>query len=295
MITLPYVTTASFKAYPTFLDVMNLRSGDAVAADQDAELYNILLKSSAWVDNFTAMGVGDGTLSAHTRIENTRLRVARDGRISYHPDHNPVTAITALSLGTSPGQLAPVTDLTNLWIEDGVQIVGWPGGGAAPGMAALQFGTPVTTNEVYALWTYTAGYANTLLGVAALAGATSITVADATGITKGTVLRIWDPGKEEAVTVSAAYAGGTVLPLTAALKNAHDPTTTPIGVSALPADAHLATILYAAALLQRPDSESEDTFPATTVRPNTRLGSTRDGSGFVAEAMKILEPYQRTR
>jgi len=295
VITLPYVTTASFKAYPTFLDVMNLRSGDVSAADQDAELYNILLQSSAWVDNFTAMGVGDGTLSAHTKVENTRLRVGRDGRISYHPDHNPVTAILALSLGTSPNQLAPVTDLTNLWIEDGVQIVGWPGGGAAPGMSALQFGTPVTASEIYAQWTYGAGYANTLLGAAVLAGATSITVADATGIAKGTVLRIWDPGKEEAVTVSSAYTGGTTLPLTGALKSAHDPASTPIGVSSLPADAHLATILYAVALLQRPDSESEDTFPATTAKPNTRVGASSGGAGFVAEAQKILEPYQRTR
>lgn len=296
MITLPYVTTASFKAYPTFLDLQNLRSGNNVAADQDAELFNELLKSAAWVDNVTQMSAGDGTLSAHSRVENTRLRVARDGRISYHPDHNPVTAVTALSLGTSPNQLAPVTDLTNLWVEDGVQIVGWPGGGAAPGMAALQFGAPVTTNDVYAQWTYTAGYANTLLGAAVLAGVSAITVADATGITKGTVLRIWDPGKEEAVTVSAAYVGGTALPLTAGLKNAHDPAATPIGVSAVPADVHLASILHTCHLLQRPDSDAEDTYEGTTARPNAGTGGTgRSGSRFLADALALLGPYSRTR
>lgn len=295
MITLPYVTTASFKAYPTYLDLQNLRTGNTNAADQDAELFNELLKASAWVDNVTQMSAGDGTLAAHSRTENTRLRVARDGRISYHPDHNPVTAVTALSIGMSPNQLTPVADLTNLWIEDGVQIVGWPGGATAPGMGALQFGTPTAATELYTQWTYTAGYANTLLAAAVISGATSITVADATGLAKGVVLRIWDPGKEEAITVANSYAGGTTVPLTAGLKNAHDPGPTPIGVSAVPADVHLATTLYGAYLLQRPDSEAEDSFPATTVRPNTRIGSTRAGAGFMADACKLLEPYQRTR
>lgn len=295
MITLPYVTVASFKAYPTFLDLQNLRSGNNVAADQDAELFNELLKSAAWVDNVTQMSAGDGTLSAHSRVENSRLRVARDGRISFHPDHNPVTDVTALLLGPSPNQLTPVTDLTNLWIEDSTQVVGWPGGGAAPGMGALQFGTPIPANEVFAQWTYTAGYANTLLGAAVVAGGTSITVPDTTGITKGTVLRIWDPGKEEAVTVSQAYTGTTTLPLTAGLKNAHDPTTTPIGVSAIPADVHLASILHTCHLLERPDSDAEDAYPGTTMRPNASAGSTRTGTGFLADALALLGPYSRTR
>lgn len=295
MITLPYVTTASFKAYPTYLDLQNLRSGNTNAADQDAELFNIMLSSAAWVDNVTQMSAGDGTLSAHSRVENTRLRVARDGRISYHPDHNPITAVTALSIGTSPNQLTPVTDLTNLWIEDGVQIVGWPGGATAPGMAALQFGTPTVAAELYTQWTYTAGFANTLLGASVIGGATSITVLDTTGVAKGVVLRIWDPGKEEAVTVSQAYAGGTTVPLAAALKNAHDPAATPIGVSAVPTDVHLASILHSAHLLQRPDSDAEDSYPGTTMRPNASAVGTRSGTGFLAEALKLLQPYQRTR
>jgi hypothetical protein len=295
VLTLPCVTTASFKAYPTFLDVMNLRPGDPILSDQDAELYNILLKASAWADGYVRMSAGDGTLSAHTRVERARLRVARDGRISYHTDHNPATALTALSIGTSPGQLTAVTDLTNLWIEDQRQIVGYPGGITAPGMAALQFGSPVVTGDLYTQWTYIAGFANTVLGAAVTAGATSLPVADATGIAAGTVLRIWDPGHEEAVTVAAGYTTGTSIPLAAPLKSAHDPTTTPIGVSSLPSDAHLAVILYAVALLQRPDSEHEDSFPSTQVKPNTRVGTANDGSGFVVEAERLLDQYRRTR
>jgi hypothetical protein len=302
VITLPYVTTASFKAYPTFLDVMNLRPGDSSAADQDQELFNILLKASSMADNYVEQGISApnaaaGTLTAHTRSENRRVRSKRDGLISCHPDHIPVSALTALAIGTTPNTVTPVTDLTNFWIEDGRQIVGCPGGLASPSLGALQFGTVVTSQDLFTTWTYVAGYANTLLAADATAGATSIQVTDATGITAGTVLRIWDPGKEEAVTVAASYtAGSTTLPLTAGLKNAHTgAASVPIGVSALPADIHLAVILYAAALLQRPDSETEDTFPSASVKPNSRVGHNTDGSGFVNEAEHLLEPYRRVR
>lgn len=89
MLTLPYVTTASFRAYPTFLDVMNLRSGDSSAVDQDQELYNILLAASAWADNYVEMSAADGTLTAHTRTEVARVRTNRTGRIPTTPTTYP--------------------------------------------------------------------------------------------------------------------------------------------------------------------------------------------------------------
>lgn len=299
MLTLPYVTTASFKAYPTFLNVMNLRPGDASLSDQDDELYNILLKASAMADSYVEFGVSSGaaatgTLTAHTRTENVRLRTRNDGRISYHPNHVPVTALTALSTGVSPNNLTPVTDLTNFWIEDGRQIVGYPGGVTSPGMALLQFGAVAVSADIYAQWTYTAGFSNTVLAASATAGATSIQVKDATGLVPGSVLRIWDPGAEEAVTVAPGYTSGTSLPLTSPLANAHT-NTVPTGVSGLSADIHLAVMLYAVALLQRPGSSKKDSFPSTTVKPNTSVGSGHDGSGFVLEAEHLLEPLRRVR
>lgn len=291
MLTLPYVTVAAFRAHPTFLDSLHLRPGDSSAADQDAELRNVLLMASAWADNYVEMSAdGQGTLTAHVRTESARLRLSRDGTVRYRPDHHPVTAVTALSYGYTPGNLTPVTDFSNTWIEKGRTIVSFLGYGASLG--PFQFGPPLVASELYTTWTYTAGYANTLLAADAVAGATSIQVADATGVAAGTVLRLWDPGVEEAVTVAAGYTSGTTLPLTAPLANAH---TAGAGVSALPPDVHLAVILYAAALLQRPDSEAEDTFPSTQVRPNARVGGGHDGSGLVTEAERLLEPYRRVR
>ncbi|WP_020658392.1 hypothetical protein [Amycolatopsis benzoatilytica] len=302
MLILPYVTNASFKAYPTFLEVANLRSGDPILADQDAELYNILLKASAMADRYVELGVSSGnaatgTLTAHSRTENARVRTRYDGRISYHPDHSPVTAMTALSTGYSPNSLNPVTDLSNFWVEDGKQIVGYPGGVTSPGFGALQFGSVVAAGDLYAQWTYTSGFSNTLLAADVAQGATSVTVQDATGLAAGQVLRIWDPGHEEAVTIAGTYTtGSTTVPLTGGLKNAHTGTATvPVGISAVPADLHLAVIFYAAALLQRPDSESEDVFPSARVKSNARVGGSTDGSGFVTEAERLLEPYRRVR
>lgn len=302
MLILPYVTNASFKAYPTFLEVANLRSGDPILADQDAELYNILLKASAMADRYVELGVSSGaaaagTLTAHTRTENSRVRTRYDGRISYHPDHAPVSALTALSTGYSPNSLNPVTDLSNFWVEDGRQIVGYPGGVTSPGFGSLQFGSVVAAGDLYAQWTYTAGFSNTLLAADVAQGATSVPVQDATGLASGQVLRIWDPGHEEAVTVASTYAAGsTTVPLTTGTRNAHSGTaSTPIGISAIPADVHLAVILFAAALLQRPDTETEDVFPSARVHSNARVGGATDGSGFVTEAERLLEPYRRVR
>ena len=81
------------------------------------------------------------------------------------------------------------------------------------------------------------------------------------------------------------------MPLTGPLVFAH---TADAGISALPADAHLAVIFYAIALLDRPDSEAEDAFPGTKASPNTQSGSTGP-VGLVIEAERLLEVLRRVR
>lgn len=298
MLTVPYVTPASFKAYPTFMPLTNLRPGDVVAADQDAQLNNILLTASQWADDQCAMGTPGGSISAHVQVDNVRLRIAPSGRISYHADHSPVTALIGLSLGSAPNALTAMTDLSGLWIEDGVQIVGYPAGGAAPGMAALQFGAPVTASEIFARFTYVAGFVSPLLAATVAPGATSCTVTDATGIVAGTVLRVWDPGSEEAVTVAPSYvSGSTTVPIVGAFANAHNPTTTgAISIANLTTTVRQAVTFYAMALLLRPDEGVGDAFPDSRVSPSIRANDSRkDGSGLVTEAIRLLQDYGRVR
>jgi hypothetical protein len=297
VLTLPYVQPASFKAYPTFMPLTNLRPGDPVLADQDSALNNILLTASQWADDQCAMGTPGGSLSAHVQTDNVRLNLSRTGRISYHADHSPVTALLGLSLGTAPNALTPITDLTNLWIEDGAQIVGYPAGPGAPGMASLQFGRPITASEIFAQWKYVAGFVSTLLGATVAPGAASFTVTDPTGIVAGTVLRVWDPGVEEAVTVAPSYVvGSTTVPITTTFVYAHNPATSPISVASLPSTVRQSVMFYSMALLMRPDEGVGDSFPDSRVSPSIRADdSRRDGSGLVTEAIRLLQDYSRVR
>lgn len=294
MLTQPYVTVSAFRAHPTYLDTLSLRPGIPDPQDQDAELFNILLMASAKADNYCELSSdGQGTLSAHTRVEQTRVRVSRDGAVKYKPDHQPVTGLTKLEWGTTPANLTTVSDLTGSWVEKTGQIAAFIGWGVAGLGPAFQFGTPPALGELYTRWTYTAGFANTTLTASSTVGAATLVVADPAGILPGTVLRIWEPAAEEAVTVAAGYVpGATTVALAGTLRFAH---TVGAGISGMPVDIHQAVIFYGAALLIRPDSEAEDSFPHSHRSPNTQDGAPHGAASMVYEAEVLLNQYRRTR
>jgi hypothetical protein len=139
-----------------------------------------------------------------------------------------------------------------------------------------------------------AGWVSTLLAADAQPGDTTLDVADATGILPGGSYRLWEPGREEAVTVAPSWTpatGPASVPLAAPTRYAHDEGGS---WSAMPADMRLAIINYAVAQLMRPDTAAEDAFPDTSLSPGTRQQDSRqDGSGLVAEAERILSSYAR--
>jgi hypothetical protein len=289
----PYVSADAFRAHPTYLDTDGLRVSSPDPAAQTAELNNILLKASGWADNQCNQPLG-----AHPKVQKFRQRLDRYGRLLVHADDNPVTAVTGLSWGYSPKVLSAVTDLSGVWVEDGRQIVVTLPGPSIPSSAGLQFGGAV--GEMYVQLSYTAGFVATLLSAASTAGATSLTVADPTGIVPGGQYRIWEPGVEEFVTVSPTWTppAATVTPAATAVTLAaptlyahaagHD-------VSGLPAEVRTAVIQYATALLMRPDTTTEDVFPNTQLASNTRRNDPRNGSGLIAEAARTLSSYGRVR
>lgn len=290
MLDYPYVSVAEFRAHPTFLDSNNLRSGKPQDA-QDAALYNALLTASQWADDEVNMPLG-----AHLRSENVRMAPSRLGQLRYHPEHAPVLAVTALATGATPDQLDDATDPQTWTEQDGRIVVAYsPGGG--PGLASLQFGSPAVGGEVLVRWTYIAGWPATQLTEVAEAAATSVTVRDPIGITVGTVLRLWTPAKEEAVTVAAV--AGSVLTLSSALAHEHP---AEASCSSLPTTARQAVINYAVARLMRP-------APLTRVASNDALGvraltpsaSAKDagrvsgGADLIADAKRLLNPFMRIR
>jgi hypothetical protein len=294
MLTLPFVTVNAFKAHPTFLDLLNLRSGDNSLADQTEQLNEILLEASNWVDNFC-----EQPLEAHVAVDNERIRVDRYGRIIHKPFNVPVVSVTSISVGTYPNALSALNTAT-IWIEDAREIVAY----AQPlaltsNVGPLQFGTLSQGVEQYTQWTYVSGYTNTLLASTVTSGVSSLPVSDATGIAAGQVLRIMQPGSREAVTVAPGYTattGPTSVPLVSPTQFAHDITAGAIGVSALPPDVHLAVIMYAVAvLLRRSDTPANTAFPGSLSKPSVSGGKSSNGENLVSEAEAILTPYKRVR
>jgi hypothetical protein len=276
----PYVTAAEFAAHPTYLDLQTLRSGVMDPDAQTAELTNILLMSSGWADNECNQPLG-----AHRVDLGTQGRIDRDGNLFVYPSDRPVLSVAAVSYGSTLSRMAYIAAPAARVDKNQTIII--PVGGA------------VTRGRVWVDITYTAGWVSTLLTVDAVAGASSLTVADPTGILPGASYRLWEPGSEETVTVSPTWTPPAVttpqapvaVPLAAPTVHGH---TVGAGWSGMPADMRLAVINYSISQLMRPDTAAEDSYPDTSLSAGTRQKDSRqDGSGLVAEAERILSSYAR--
>lgn len=298
-ITVPYVTPAEFQAAPTYLDTDDLRIGDSSGSDQTAELVNVLLRASGWAADYCGQ-----SLHAHLVTEQRRLRCDRWGRIKFTPAEGPIrsaAAVTSVGYGYTSSAITTLAS-PQVWVDgNGTEPqnaveVDISQTNAGPWVGQLQFGGPVPQGMVYATWTTTPGYPNTLITATANSGASALTVMDTTGIVPGDVLRIVDPGSEEAVTVLTAV--GTTVTLTSPLLHTHTVDSTQnlpgIGLSMLPHPVKQAVINYAIASLLRPDQASQDPFPDTSVQPSSGDSLSReDGSGLLVEACRLLARYRR--
>ncbi len=295
MPSIPYVSAASFKAHPTYLDLDDLRSGSNLDADQTAELVNILLMASDWADNRCGQNLG-----AHVVVQNCRARFDRYGNLKIHADNTPVLSVLTVGYGWSPTALTTVSAVS-AWVEDGRQIVIPLGGGGGAWSGSLQFGSPTPGGEVFVQLTYIAGWVASQLSAQADVGATTLTVADPTGIVPGGSYRIWEPGSEEDVAVSTSWVPpAPAVPIAPAAVSLATPTTFAHSAahdfSSMPSDMRLAVSNYAVSTLMRPDTAHEDAYPDTQLASGTRQNDPRqDGSGLVLEAERILTRYQRTR
>lgn len=299
----PYVTPATFTAAPTWLDVDDLIPGGLPQA-QAGELLNVLLRASAWCDVIVG-GAENPWLGAHSVTENFRARGRRDGSLSLHPKHAPVRQVVSLYTGTNPLSLLPQT-VSNLWIEDGRQIiVPAPGNGLA-NFSGLQFGSSIGSPnwQTYIQLTYISGWFNSTLTSATAANAASIPVLNPAGLNPGDQLRINDPyspsgptGGEEFATVANTFVPTTTpntsVPLAGTLLNAH---ALGAGATCLPMNIQQAAICYGVGLLLREDVTFEEPFAETNVGPSARMSMSGGiAGGLIEEAVRLLQPYSRVR
>lgn len=289
----PYVSPEAFRAHPTYLDTDGLRVGEPSAADQTAALSVLLLEASEWADNQCNQPLG-----GHVYTQRCRATVDRAGNLKFHADHGPVIRVVSVSYGQSPTAMTTISG-AGAWVENDTNVVVPVGGGNTAWSGSLQFGVPLS-GEVFVQVVVVSGFPATVLAADALAGATSLTVADPTGIVPGGQYRIWEPGVEETVMVAADWvppdptlpAVPTLVALAAPMRNAH---IAGHDFSGLPADAREAIVQKVMAVLMKPDSTAEDEYPNTSLGSDTRKSDPRDGTGLIAAATRTLANYGRVR
>jgi hypothetical protein len=282
----PYITVAEYKNAPTAIDYDNLVVGGNAGA-QDAELANVILRASSFMDEYL-----NQNLNASTQVENQRTRMNTQGYLAIHPNNNPVISLQSMSYGTDPNNLIALGNPSRAWFEDQQIIV--PLSQLATtysSQGALSFGVGAAPRQpIFVTYNYTSGYVNNLIA-SATAAATSMTVQSADGIVAGMQLRIYDGANSERVTVASNYTyGSTTVPLTAALAYTH---ASGVAFGNLPATIKQACILLTTAFLKIRGDNSL-TMNITT-QPNGNVSGATMYGGDIQIALKMLDLYRRIR
>lgn len=263
-------------------------------AEQDAALQEVIESASAEADNIVL-----GILAATSDTELRRVNVDRFGYARIHPRYRPVIALTAFQIGSAPNTMQPLLDLTGTAVEPNRLTVPTQPLALTSSAGPLQLGNIGTPqDQAWCQYTYQNGYPVTSLTSAPAAGATSLAVADTTGIVAGqtwlTAYALQNRFRFLAGTVSTAPAGGvgtgpgTVVcpPLPYAIPN--NPAY-PTMVSALPADAIEAMVLISRAIIK-------ETGGGSVVASGNRSMGAGEKDAFGAgddmvEAETKLHPY----
>ena len=281
-----YITVAEFKNAPTSIDYNNLVIGGNGNA-QDAELQNVILRASSFMNEYF-----NANLNATQYVETQRTRFTNDGFVALHPNNSPIIALSDFQYGPNPNNLVTLSNCDNAWFEEQQIII--PLSNIATSYSSqgpLAFGGyGIPRQQVYCLYTYVAGYVNNAIA-SGTAGASSITVANATGIVPSQTLKISDASNSETVTVASNYTyGSTTVPLTSALVYSH---TTGSTIGNIPYAIKQACILMTTAFLKA-RGDSSMTMQITTAPSGTSDGASRYGTD-IKLALDIVDKYRRIR
>jgi hypothetical protein len=260
----PYITPDMFKYHRRRgVQVDNLVPR-GTPDEQDAALAEIIESASVWVDNLLLPLI----LAATQDTVLVRANVNRRGEIRLHPRYRPAIALTSVAVGATPNSMQTYNDLTGCAVEPERITIPTQPWGLTTSAGPLQFGAVTTApmDQVWVQYTYQNGYPVTLLTAPAAAGATSLPVADTTGIVAGqTQLTIYDLQRRfrfTAGTVSTAASGGvgtgpgtvTCPALPYAIPNSGN---YPTMVTGLPPDAIEAVVLVIRAMVKESSPGSE--------------------------------------
>lgn len=270
----PYITVAELKASPIYNQLKSLVPGSSDAT-RDAELGRIIARASSMIN-----GDVHQNLAATIDLEVGQVRVSSDGDLRINTRSNPIIEVLSLEIGNSPANLTAVTDLSNLVLEPWRIILPGVVGTTALNLPSLTFRPGA---RMWARWSYINGFPVAVLATPVIAGATAITVTDATGIKANQTYLTVEDGKNLEQFIPSAVSGNVLT--VAPLAFAHPAGT---GVSALPDAIKETTLLLISRL--------HDTWSLTM------NSVAMDGSGarkpgalpdVMCEAARMLLPYRR--
>jgi len=282
----PYITVAEYKNAPTSIDYDNLVVGGNANA-QDAELARVILRASSFLDEYL-----NQNLVASSRTETQRTRFTPQGYIELHPYQYPIISLQSFEYGADPNNLVTLTDPSTSWFEEQQIIIPISQLSLTySSQGPLSFGGAGSNKyQIFTKYNYTAGYVNNAIATAT-AGQSFMVVSNATGITAGSMYRIYDGDKSETIYVASNYVyGSTTVPLTSALTYSHAAGVT---FGNLPTAIKQATILVTTAFLKvRGDNSLTMNI---TYTPTTNIEAAQRYGGDIAMALEMVSLYRRVR
>jgi len=280
-----YLTVAEYKNAPTSIDYDNLVVGGNAGA-QDAELANVIMRASSYMDQHF-----NQNLTAQTYTETQRTRMTSEGYIALHPNNAPVIQLSDFQYGSTPLNLITLPDCSKTWFENQQIIIPLSQISTSySSQGPLSFGGGIPRQQLFMKYTYVAGYVNTRI-VTATAAATSLTVKSGAGIIAGQTLHIYDGANSEDVTVASTYTNGsTTVPLTTALVSTH---AVGVAIGNLPTTIKQACILITTAFIKMRGDNSM-TMQVTT-SPTANVNGAQRFGGDIVTALEMIKLYRRVR
>jgi len=281
-----YLTVQEYKNAPTSIDYDNLVVGGNATA-QDAELKNVILRASSYMDEYLNQNV-----VANRATETQRVRLNNMGYIALHPNQSPIISLESFYYGGSPTNLVAVPDPSQCWFEEQQILIPLSQMATTYSSAGpLAFGPGIGgSQQIFTKYTYVAGFANTTV-VSGTAGASTIVVADPIGIIPGEMLRISDGASSETVYVSSSYTyGSATLTLASPLLFTH---AAGAAIGNLPNAIKQACILITTAFIKIRGDNSL-TMNITTQPQGSIPGTARYG-GEISMALSMVDKYRRIR
>ncbi len=283
-----YLTVQEFKNAPTGIDCSNIIPG-GTQAQSDAELFNIIRRASAWIDEICKQK----TLEATQNTETKEVTMNNSGLIRVHPDMMPILSLSTPQYRISPA--GPWIDLPLEYIQtlDRYFVIYNLNTFSISSALALQFPTfsyfsPYRIRDLQRIpltiqYTYINGYPNTLTKDPSPAGSGTIDVINPVGLTQGQLLTIYDNEFTEEITVQSVAGNVVTLSTPTLFDHAAN-----IPISNLPAHVKQACVMLAAYLIKERGALS------ITMNESSMQGISRyKDASDIDTAKEMLRPFIR--